>query len=725
MALWAAVSAAAAHAAVIIAHQADADALDPNSATVTSVNMFNIAEAVSVKSSSLTVLNSIVVGLNSLGDGGGKTSALTIEADTLKISGGGGEFAAVQSQALMDSNASSVITIGAKDRPAGTVDIQSEADYGIYTRENERSDTTASRVQIYARELIIQAQDSAVRLSTNSNGGVFLGAKDSPIHTAVLRSSNYEPVYATEGNLEICADALYIERLGGGGAVFAQNSSVTIDAAQKLVIQGGITALSNNFALDDAERSISINSGNDSGLVQITGDITTTDNAGNDKMGVEITLGAPGSYFNGSVDDKTAQTTLNLNPGTAWVATEDSNVANLNMNGGAVDVSSSGADVTVTNTLKGDGRLIVDANKEGALKESGDDLDHSGASVTVSPVQTADELTDDQVKELAKRVGIDGVDTKVAVAEGMYKGSVSMAGDGVVVRQAVSTLMDDVLTLATGTTFSLNRTMMNDVRRRMGDLRSYEGMSGAWVRWDGGRLSGNGVKNTFNTVQLGYDTVANSSGIRFGLAANYTNGDADYRRGSSDMDAYGFAVYGSWMGKSGLFADVIARFGKAENDMTVDGKLLGTLDNMALSLSGEFGYRYQVSDRFFIEPQAELTYTYVNADTLRLGSAVYDFDSADSLIGRIGAVFGYQLPDSKGSVYARVSGVHEFLGDTAVTGGSGLRLERDGEDSWVEFGVGANFKLNSATNIWFDVERTEGAELDEDWRATAGVRWSF
>lgn len=73
----------------------------------------------------------------------------------------------------------------------------------------------------------------------------------------------------------------------------------------------------------------------------------------------------------------------------------------------------------------------------------------------------------------------------------------------------------------------------------------------------------------------------------------------------------------------------------------------------------------------------------------------------------------------------RVSAVHEFMGDAGVTGGNGTVYEIDGKDTWVEYGLGANFILTNSTYLWADVERTSGGYLDEDWRATVGVRYNF
>ena len=174
-----------------------------------------------------------------------------------------------------------------------------------------------------------------------------------------------------------------------------------------------------------------------------------------------------------------------------------------------------------------------------------------------------------------------------------------------------------------------------------------------------------------------------------------------------------------------MFYDVIGRVAKADTDVTIDGYKKGSMDNLAVSLSGEFGWRFDVTDSFYVEPQTELTYTYIDSDKLTLSSGhEYKIDSLDSLVGRVGFAAGFKCPSNYGDVYVRASAVHEFLGDATVHGGDVIH-EVDGEDTWVEFGLGANFNINRSTYVYADIERTEGAAIDEDWRANVGVRYSF
>ena len=317
---------------------------------------------------------------------------------------------------------------------------------------------------------------------------------------------------------------------------------------------------------------------------------------------------------------------------------------------------------------------------------------------------------------------------QLLMLEGMYEGERLAVFDenNRLVSQTTktNTLMQSTLELASSAPLALNRIMMSDLRKRMGDIRTDTNTSGAWARYEGGRLSGsNGLENDFNTIQVGGDTKFGN--WRVGGAFNYTKGDTDYARGDAEMDSYGLSAYGLWLGELGQFVDIVARVSKADTDMKVDGYKTGSMDSMAYSLSGEFGWRFALSDMVYVEPQVEAAYTYVDTDDLDISTASYKFDSVNSLIGRAGFAAGLKCPSNFGDVYFHASALHEFSGDSEITGGNGSKYGIDGKDTWFEYGIGANFNINKATYVWADVQRTSGADLDEDWRANIGVRYSF
>ncbi len=279
------------------------------------------------------------------------------------------------------------------------------------------------------------------------------------------------------------------------------------------------------------------------------------------------------------------------------------------------------------------------------------------------------------------------------------------------------------------TPMQIARIESNDLRKRLGDIRSSEGATGVWARYDGGRFSGGEFENKFNKVQVGADTAFAAYGSRLGLSFSYTQGDADMSGISADTDAYSLAAYGMWFGEAGQFADVIGRVGTVDTDLATR-TYKTNYDQLMLSLSGEFAWRFDLTDTFYAEPSAELTYTRVDGETFKANSNTLGIDDYDSMVGRIGATAGLNCSQGRGGVYARFGVAHEFMGDgrfTAVNaaGTAADPIEVDGKDTWVEYAVGANFNITKQTYVWADLERTSGAEVDEDWCATIGVRHAF
>ena len=51
---------------------------------------------------------------------------------------------------------------------------------------------------------------------------------------------------------------------------------------------------------------------------------------------------------------------------------------------------------------------------------------------------------------------------------------------------------------------------------------------------------------------------------------------------------------------NGMFVDSVARMAKASNDLTVDRDMKGKLDSLAVSLSGEFGWRFPIAANAYV-----------------------------------------------------------------------------------------------------------------------------
>lgn len=270
---------------------------------------------------------------------------------------------------------------------------------------------------------------------------------------------------------------------------------------------------------------------------------------------------------------------------------------------------------------------------------------------------------------------------------------------------------------------------MNDLQKRLGELRmSPEGV-GAWARLYGSEqeYGSQNVISKSKSIQVGGDTDI-GNGWKVGGAFIYTDGDVDYDAGKADSDAYSLAVYGTWMDEKGLFVDLIGKYTRMETDFKASS-MSGSYENNALTLSAEAGWHFKVNDQFFVEPQAEFTVGRIMGDSFRASNGVkVKQDDTNSVIGRVGVRTGYYLPKNKGTVYAHLSGVYDFDGEVSSKAVSGVRSRRTSDDlggSWVEMGLGGNYNINDKAYVYADLQKTAGGEVKENWRWNVGMRYVF
>ncbi len=274
------------------------------------------------------------------------------------------------------------------------------------------------------------------------------------------------------------------------------------------------------------------------------------------------------------------------------------------------------------------------------------------------------------------------------------------------------------------------RLEMNDMNKRLGELRDSEGNTGVWARVNAGKQKADGAKNDFTQFQFGADTKVEAlADIHAGVAFSYTDSDLSYVGGDGANKVFGLAAYGSWLGDNGSFVDVIAKVARLESDSVIDGTS-ADFNTTAYSLSAEIGHRFDLAPTVFLEPQAEMSWGYVDGKTFSTvnkttGIAIdTTVDSTTSLIGRLGVRAGITCPNKKGTAYVRTSVLHEFDGDVSVTRGDGTYTE-DAGDTWFEYAIGGSYNLTGSTQFYADLSRTSNAELAEPWRFNVGARWAF
>ena len=382
---------------------------------------------------------------------------------------------------------------------------------------------------------------------------------------------------------------------------------------------------------------------------------------------------------------------------------------------GEINIGQSKDKTGLTVTEDGDNKVTVSVEANGAVNDAYAG-DYKKMVEERFKVEGYDLIKDDAINDEAIE--------DFTVEEGEVMGAATLGEDGKVIVQENqgNTGIKDIV--ATG--LISWRYEMNDMNKRMGELRNANGEHGVWVRMVRGETEYNSVKNQYNQYQLGYDEkLSVDPSWTVGVALSYTEADNNFSKGTGESTNKALSIYGSKLNDDGTFIDLIAKYARLENDFDL-GTAKGDYDTNGYSFSAEYGKRIQQGNGLWIEPQVELTYGQVDGATYMVGGRTVNQDNMESLIGRVGFSLGKDI--SKGNVYARASYLYDFEGETSATFSKDAAtdsFEQDLGGGWWEVGVGANINLSKATYIYADIEKTFGGEVDTNWQWNLGVRYSF
>lgn len=529
---------------------------------------------------------------------------------------------------------------------------------------------------------------------------------------------------------------------------------------------GNVSITADNIINTRGNSLVEINANNNSeNTVVLNGDVIFEYNATQSgttvESGVKVNLANQSSIFKGKIilagdlpipdnkDDVTGMN-LSLSNGGTWEVTGDSFVNDLTMNAGVLKVTDNAKKIVVDElhgnsgtalfaASIGDGEVVVPGKVE--VKKV---TDKTAFKIGLSGIN-ADDLAangigaEKTLGELVGKVTGSGVDniTQTAVIErGTLTGEITaeLNKDGFTnMKQAQDTPTTAAIRDLTAINYLSWKQEMSSLSQRMGELRDSSAEHGVWARVYGGKVeNGSQYDNEYQTYQVGYDkkyTVDNGR-VYLGYLVSYTDGETDYSYGTGENYSVGAGIYATWMNNNGHYVDILYKVSRLNNkfDMKDVEDVKGDYDTYGISLSAEYGKRFDITDKWFTEPS-------VGMHLGRLGDETYTTDggieiSQDSIYtteGRIGATVGYKFSD-KGNVYARTHVVKEFAGEVDTEyerKGVCASTSEDFGDTWFEFGVGVNYRFTENMNVYADIERTGDSTVDTKWQGNLGFRYEF
>ena len=257
---------------------------------------------------------------------------------------------------------------------------------------------------------------------------------------------------------------------------------------------------------------------------------------------------------------------------------------------------------------------------------------------------------------------------------------------------------------AAGNSYALYRLDIDSLRKRMGDLRfrNLKDTSGLWARDFHGTYDGRGVNSKYNGFQLGYDYAANDKSV-YGFFAERNISNPKYSYGSSKDHGLSGGLYGTWLGDSGLYTDVVAKWGRDDTELHSWGGYPDSANYRTWneSLSVEFGKTFTGDNGLFFEPEAQMVFGHLGSKdyTTSRGKTV-SMGSYDSAIGRLGILLGKRVTNRENpyDYYLKFSVLHEFGGERnfhlAAPDGETMDYSEDYRDTLYEAGFGGTWHIN-------------------------------
>ena len=595
---------------------------------------------------------------------------------------------------------------------------------------------------VYAKPSFVNIEGENLNITANSKNGMAVGiwaqnntGEKNNESTVTINAKN-TVINVTSGDKNPESSGQYKNI----GIVAYSSSKVNIN--NNLTINAGTAISTRGYA-----QTVINKDGN--GTVKINGDI----NFNYDKPSsgtavdatVDINLTNKDSFLNGNIfvngdpfppegKDKVNAMNLSMKDGASWTSDKDSFVNNLTLDGGIITAKNANQTITVGNLTGKGGDINLAATTDGntiktsTINITGDVSKDSHLNANLTGI-TADDIKDADNDLASLNEQLKKVDHTNNIAEGDINGAITqnvVNGDTVTVTTTSNTKIDgfnEALILATAQW----RHELNSLSKRLGELRSAKDGTGVWARAFGSEYEYGNQTLTNNTIQIGSDFSV-AEGFKLGGAVSYTDGSTSAFNGSADNDIYSVALYGTYMAQNGVYVDVVGKYSNITNDFSFQN-FTGSYDNDAYSLSLESGWHLKLNDTIFVEPQAEFIYGKILGDdfTASNGVKVHQEDT-DALILRGGMRAGFYLPENKGLIYAKASVVHDYDSETKFTAskdGNVTSRTNDLGGTWAEYGIGANINWTDNCYTYFEIERTSGSDLVENYRWNIGTRYVF
>ncbi|TKU11754.1 autotransporter adhesin EhaB [Citrobacter sp. wls829] len=260
---------------------------------------------------------------------------------------------------------------------------------------------------------------------------------------------------------------------------------------------------------------------------------------------------------------------------------------------------------------------------------------------------------------------------------------------------------------------------------------------GAWVSYFGGSFNGdNGTINydqDVNGIMVGLDTKVDGNNAQWivGAAAGFAKGDVSDNTGQVDQDSQTAYIYSSARFANNLFIDGSLNYSHFNNDLSANmsnGQYVdGSSASDAWGFGLKLGYDLKLGDAGYVTPYGSVSGLFQSGDDYKLSNDMkVDGQSYDSMRYELGVDAGYTFAysdDQALTPYFKLAYVYDDAGNDANVNGDSI--DNGTEGSAVRVGLGTQFSFTKNFSAYTDASYLGGGDVDQDWSANAGVKYTW
>ena len=398
--------------------------------------------------------------------------------------------------------------------------------------------------------------------------------------------------------------------------------------------------------------------------------------------------------------------------------------------------------------MNSDGHLTINGNGD---MNNGDELDNSSVDnvvaatgnykVRIDNATGAGAIADYKDKEIIYVNDVNSNATFSAANKadlGAYTYQAEQRGNTVVLQQMELTdYANMALSIPSANTNIWNLEQDTVGTRLTNSRHGLADNGGAWVSYFGGNFNGdNGTINydqDVNGIMVGVDTKIDGNNAKWivGAAAGFAKGDMNDRSGQVDQDSQTAYIYSSAHFANNVFVDGSLSYSHFNNDLSAtmsNGTYVdGSTNSDAWGFGLKAGYDFKLGDAGYVTPYGSVSGLFQSGDDYQLSNDMkVDGQSYDSMRYELGVDAGYTFTYSEDQAltpYFKLAYVYDDSNnDNDVNGDS---IDNGTEGSAVRVGLGTQFSFTKNFSAYTDANYLGGGDVDQDWSANVGVKYTW